>query len=101
MRIRKATYSSYREYLADDDVELVEKGEILQLFGKRPATQIKRFTEFVNDRKSRSVYEPDKLVRNFPYGDGIIGNDEFGEEIDARMRSKGPIEGHKRNTPRV
>jgi putative transposase len=80
-------YSSYCRYLADSAEGAVEKEEILQLFGARKGTQLKRFRQFVNERRRRNSYEPNRFHKDLPFGDGLIGSEEFRLEIDARIEN--------------
>ncbi len=80
------TYSSYLDYFTDGHAGMVEKDEVLELFGKRRETQLRRFTEFVNEQRQRSVYDPDRFLRNLLHGDGVIGSKKFEQEVNLRLR---------------
>ncbi len=73
----KYPYSSYRFYFGKDRDGLIDKEEILSLFGKRKKTQVKYFKEFVEEKRERNIYRPEKYTQK----QNVLGSLEFANKV--------------------
>lgn len=68
-------YTSYPSYLMEMNTNLIDREEILSMFGQRRETQIRRFKCFVEEGRKRNTYKPEDYIKDVFLGKpGFIDN---------------------------